>query len=579
MKFIPGKKYRSFLMLVCPPAVLLGCVVPTLPQTTPPTALQTAPQAACATLADVSLVATLPNARSAIKSARLIAATATAPRHCAIEGEINRRTGIDGQPYVIRFILRLPADTWNGRFFMGGGGGTNGVLVDPVQRLAQGYATIGTDGGHDNQINNVANAGGTASFGVDPDARIDFGYRAYDLVTQAGKMLVSRFYQRAADKSYFMGCSEGGREGLLMSQRFPEHYDGIVAGDPVLHLPLGPMSGLYTTQLFAGLARRAGHVLPNGDPAIGMSYSDPDLQLVRQAVLEACDGADGLKDGIVDNQAACTAAAVAPKLAELKCTGAKNDQCLSSDQIATLQKAYEGTFDSKGTRLYPSWQWDGGIGGRDGNAYNSTWRAWWLGAYSKERNNATKLTYATAAAVAYTTPPVLPLSAADSLRYSLSYNFDSEPIKLFLTTSVYAESTASMTFTDSPDLSKFRARGGKMMVYHGASDSSVSVNDTLGWYQNVDQRSGGGVTQFARMFVVPGMNHCSGGPATDNFDMLPQLVDWVEKGIAPTAVVASASRPGFFGVTSRSRPLCPYPAQARYKGEGDINRAENFVCR
>ena len=578
MNQMPCSHARTLLSLAATAIPLMGCVHQTESLQVSGSTIE--PMASsCQALLNQALPVTLPNAGSSITSARLLASTDKAPEHCAVEGEINRRTGIDGQSYAVRFILRMPSKVWNGRFFMGGGGGTNGVLIDPVQRLSEGFATIGTDGGHDNKVHNAIDAGGTAAFGVDPEARVDFGYRAYDLVTQAGKALVSAYYLRAPSKSYFMGCSEGGREGLLMSQRFPEHYDGIVSGAPVLHLPLGPMSGLYTTQLFAGLAKRSGHTLSNGDPAIGMTYSDPDLDLIRGAVLKACDGLDGLSDGIVDNFPACTPPKVSEKLAEVQCPGPKNDQCLSADQIATMKRAFEGTFNSQGNRLYSDWQWDAGIGGRNGTSYNPSWRSWWIGAHTKERNSAIKLTYATAEAVVYTTPPLLPITPADSLRYSLNYNFDTEPVKLFTTTDVYTESTASMTFTDSPDLTRFRARGGKMMVYHGASDSSISIKDTLRWYNHMNHRMGGNAQTFARMYVVPGMAHCSGGPATDRFDMLPQLVNWVENGIAPDRVTAKATNPGYFGVASRSRPLCPLPLQSRYKGTGDINLAENFICQ
>ncbi|NBS74509.1 MAG: tannase/feruloyl esterase family alpha/beta hydrolase [Betaproteobacteria bacterium] len=533
----------------------------------------------CQQLAQVSMPVTLPEAKSAVISSQLILNANGVPEHCAVKAEINRRIGTDGKLYAINLMLRMPTTSWNGRFFMGGGGGTNGVLIDPVNRLKEGFATLGTDGGHDNQVHNDPRAGGTAAFGVDHEARVDFAYRAYDLVTQAGKDLVKAFYQRHAKKSYFMGCSEGGREALLMSQRFPEHYDGIISGAPVLHLPLGPMSGIYTTQLFAGLAKKQGHILSNGDPAIGMTYSDQDLMLVRKAVLDACDAEDGLKDGIVDHQTACTAEKVSPQLTAMQCSGKKDENCLSSEQIATLKMAYLGSFNSKGTQLYSDWQWDAGVGGFDGKNYNASWRSWWLGSHSKERNSAIKLTYATAEAVIYTTPPLLPIGASDVLNYSLNYSFDTEPIKLFTTTTQYPESTASMTFTDNPDLSRFEKRGGKLMVYHGASDSSISVKDTLRWYTQMSHRMGGRAPEFSRMYVVPGMAHCSGGPATDSFDMLPQMVDWVEKGVAPKAVIAKASNPGYFNVTQRTRPLCPFPLHARYKGTGDINVAENFSCQ
>jgi feruloyl esterase len=169
------------------------------------------------------------------------------------------------------------------------------------------------------------------------------------------------------------------------------------------------------------------------------------------------------------------------------------------------------------------------------------------------------------------------------LPFSLAYNFDTDPVKIYGTsapgvTPAYRPSSASMYFTDATDLSPFKRRGGKLMVYHGGADSSVSLNDTLRWYEGVARQMGGSAQDFARMYVVPGMNHCRGGPATDSFDMLPQLVQWVEAGTAPDSVLAKASNPGYFNVGARSRLLCPHPQQARYKGAGDINDATSFRC-
>lgn len=565
------------------PAFTLGAIAllaaPGLAAAAPAAPSPQALAAACPALSTPQSVAALPVARAAILSATAVAGTATAPAHCLVDGEINRRTGIDGQSYAIRFRVRMPIAGWNGRFYMGGGGGTNGNLVDPVARMAQGYATLGTDGGHDNAKNNLPTAGGVSAFGADPQARIDFAYNAYDQATQVGKALVKMFYAEPAKHAYFEGCSEGGREAMLMTQRFPHHYDGVIAGDPVLHIPLGPLAGLFTTKLFAALATRMGQTLSNGEPAIGKTYSDSDLLLVRHAVLKACDALDGLADGIVDNQKACTPAVVQPQLAQLTCTGDKTASCLSRDQIDTLKTAFAGAVDSRGRPLYADWQWDGGIGGHDGKAYNMAWRSWWLGSADSPTNNAIKLTFATAEAVIYTTPPRLPITPAESLRYSLGYDFDREPDTLWATTPVYTQSTAAITFTDSVNLSAFQRRGGRMMLYQGASDSSVSIKDTLRWYEAMSSYMGASAQDVARMFVVPGMGHCRGGPATDSFDMLPQLVDWVEKGAAPDAVIAKASNPGYFGVASRSRPLCPYPKQSRYSGRGDINDAANFSCQ
>jgi hypothetical protein len=534
---------------------------------------------ACAAMTSANLAAIFPAAKTSLKAAVFQAATATVPEHCQIDGQINPRTGIDGQAYAINFRLRLPT-AWNERFFMQGGGGTNGTLVDPTTMLAQGYATIGTDSGHDNAVDNNPNAGGTGSFGVDPQARIDFAYNAYDQVAQTGKALVKSYFGKPQKYSYFSGCSEGGREAMLMSQRFPENFDGIVAGDPTIHLPLGPMAGIYTTQLFAGLATRGALTLANGQPAIGKTYADTDLMLVRNAVLGACDGLDGLVDGAVDNLPACTKPLVHNKLLAVQCSSAKTASCLSADQIATLEKAFDGAVNSKGQQLYSDWPWDAGLTATaDAATFSQNWRSWWLGSATSATNNATKLNYVSAIAVTYSSAPVLPFTAADVLPFSLAYNFDTDIAKIYQASPTYPQASSDLYFTTNTDLSAFRNRGGKLMVYHGGSDSSVSVNATLRWYNAMNSAMGGNAQTFARMFVVPGMNHCSGGPATDKFDMLPQLVDWVEKGTAPETVIASATTPAYFNASSRTRPLCPYPKQSRYKGTGDVNDAANFSCQ
>lgn len=533
---------------------------------------------ACAALAGIShLGAGLP-AHTQIRSAVFEAATDALPAHCRIDGDIAARTGVDGQPYAIRFRLRLPQD-WNRRFYMRGGGGINGTLVDPVDVMKQGYATIGTDSGHDNARNSRADAGATAAFGLDPQARVDFAYGAYDQVTRAGKALAQGYYGQPQRYAYFEGCSEGGREALLMSQRFPQHYDGIVAGAPTLHLPLGPMAGIHTTQLFAGLAARSGQRLPDGQPAIGRSFSDPDLLLVRNAVLKACDALDGLADGIVDNLPACTTPRVRAELRAAQCSGAKTAGCLSGDQIGTLEKAYAGATDSRGHPLYSDWPWDPGLGGQSSaTEYNPGWRSWWIGSATAPANNAIKLNFVAAIAVLYSSAPVQPFTAADALPFSLAYNFDTEVAKIYGTSPTFTQSAASMYFTDSTDLAPFKGRNGKLMVYHGGADSSISLNDTLRWYDGMNAQMGGSVQDFARMYVVPGMNHCRGGPATDSFDMLAPLVQWVEEGKAPDSVTAKASTPSYFNVAARSRPLCPHPKQARYRGTGDINDAASFRC-
>jgi hypothetical protein len=527
----------------------------------------------------------LPNATTVITAATFNAASATVAEHCQINGAINARTGVDGQKYVINFRLRLPT-SWNGRLYMGGGGGTDGSVVDPVNTtvqgttlISQGYATLGTDSGHDNTIDNNPGAAGSASFGVDPQARIDFGFNAYDQTVQAGKALIAKYFGKSPDRSYFVGCSEGGREAMLMSQRFPTYFDGIVAGDPGFHLPLAAMAGAQVSQAFAGVARDQGLVDANGKPAINKTYSDADLMLVRGAVLAACDALDGLADGIVDNIPACTPALVNPQLAALQCAGAKTATCLAANQITALQTAMAGPRNSQGQSLYNSWPWDGGISGQSGTAFNQGWRSWWLGSFSSATNNSTKLTLAGGALpLVFIAPPaVVPTTGV--VDYMLNFNLDNDAPKIYQRSGIYSQSPAQFMFADSTSLSVFRDRGGRMIMYHGGSDTSFSVKDTTDYYDALDATNGGKAAGFVRLFVVPGMNHCSGGPATDQFDTLTPLVDWVEKGVAPDSIVATASNPGYFNVAARTRPLCPYPKQSRYKGSGDINLASNFTCQ
>ncbi len=535
--------------------------------------------AACPPLSAASVAQALPVVNTTIASAAWVAPSATAPEHCQLDGEINRRTGADGKSYAIRFRMRMPA-AWNGRFFMGGGGGTNGTVVDPVARAwRRATRPSAPTAGTTTRCTPCPPRAAPQPSGCDPQARIDFAYNAYDVVTRVGKALVQRFYSRPANHAYFMGCSEGGREGLLMTQRFPQHYDGVVSGDPVLHLPLGPMSGVFTTQLFAGLAKRSDLTLANGRAGDQQDLlrHRPDADAHTPCSARATRSTAWPMASSTTSPA-CTKPLVSAKFAALTCSGAKTDTCLSADQIATMLKAFDGTFDSRGKQLYADWQWDAGIGGLNGSTYNPSWRSWWLGSFASATPNAIKLNFATALAVAYTTPPQV-VATADSLAYSLAYNFDTEPGKLYTTSGAFTQSAAQLYFADSTDLEGFKARRGKLMVYHGASDSSVSVNDTLRWYQDMNRRMGADTPSFARMYIVPGMGHCSGGPATDSFDMLPQLVEWVEKGVAPDRVVAKATNPGYFGVAARTRPLCVYPKQTRYNGAGDINDAANFSCR
>ena len=525
-----------------------------------------------------------------VSKAQSQAATSTVRANCLVEGAMNERvSAVDGRPYAIKFRMRLPVlKEWNGKFYMEGGGGANGVLTEAfgmapgtsTNAFERGYAVIATDSGHDNAVNSDPNAGGASAFGRDPQARIDFGYNAYDVVAQVGKAIVATLYARKPEHSYFMGCSEGGREAMVVSQRFPAHFDGVSAGAPAMGLPYMASYAPYLGKTLAPAAAAAGHRDAQGRALITKLYTDADLQLVSSAILDACDGLDGLRDGMSNNLAACGDAVVVPKLTALTCQGGKTATCLTASQVSALRTIYAGPKTSTGVQLYPSQVWDPGIGGMNGAAFNQGFRRWWFGTYDSPTNDAIKLTLSGPQhAMVWQTPPVLNMTIPQYFDYTSTYNMDDTEANVNRKTSVYTQSAAEYGLARSSDLSKFRQNGGKLLVWIGNADAAVGVNETIGWYKQVDQRQGGKAADFARLFTVPGMNHCSGGPATDKFDMLTALENWVERGVAPDSIPATATAPGYFGVAARSRPLCPYPKYAHYKGAGDINFAENFACK
>jgi hypothetical protein len=530
--------------------------------------------------------------RSVFHAATAPTATSVAlPDHCEIWGTINPRTSsVDGRAYAIQFHMRLPRqEEWNGRFLMSGGGGTNGILGDalgglpgapqPDNALARGFAVISTDSGHDNVANDDPQAGGTASFARDPQARQDFYYGAYDVVTQVGKRLVGRYYGRAPSKSYFVGCSEGGREAMLMTQRFPTDYDGVVAGAPLLRGGTQNNSP-QSDQRLAALARQMGLRDGNGLPALNKTYTDADMQLVAGAVLAACDATDGLKDGMVLNPTACTPARVLPHIDALACKGAKDAQCLSRAQVGALKDVMRGQSNARGQLLYRAWRWDPGMGGVADGKLNPGWRSWFLGTYAAPNNDAVKLALSAGTlGMASVTPPAN-FASKDAARYMLDFDYralSTDPAVNFPAAGIYTDSPGKVYRADSTDLASFKARGGKLIVYHGMADPAIAFDDTATYFTQMDAKTG--AASFARFFPVPGMNHCRGGPATDRFDALTAIVDWVEKGAAPESMPATASTPAYWNVAARSRPLCAFPKVPTYGGAGDIDDAANFSCR
>ena len=292
------------------------------------------------------------------------------------------------------------------------------------------------------------------------------------------------------------------------------------------------------------------------------------MAMVADAVAAACDADDGAVDGMVQNVTQCTSTRVRPQLEARTCAGAKSASCLSRDQVGALVRSLSGPRDSKGRPLYADWPWDIGIG-------STGWRVWKLG-IPGQTDAINVVLGSPALSALFVTPPVdVAATTEANLRYQLDFNFDRDAPKIFGKNSQFPRSGWDLVGAQSSDLGRFRQRGGKLIVPHGGSDPIFSINDTIDWWRKVDAANHGEARSFVRVYAVPGMNHCAGGPATDQFDALTAVVDWVEKGRAPDRIEARAGPmspwPG------RSRPLCGYPEVAHYRS-GDLNQSASFIC-
>jgi hypothetical protein len=498
------------------------------------------------------------------------------PEHCELTAVLHERLGFDGEHYAVRFHLRLPSD-WNGRFFFEGGGGTEGDLgaaigfVGPgsTPALAQGYAVVSQDSGHDNATNSAPDRGGPVAFGFDPIARADYGGASLKAVAEAAKAGVRRYYDRPPQRSYFVGCSKGGQEGMAFAQRFPEEFDGIIAGAPGFSLPRAALAEAWDTQAFSRLVPPEKR---NSDPrALAATFSEAQFSQVREAILDSCDAADGIRDGITANFGACRWPGVQMQLGRRQYSRQKSAGCLSEAQIEVLGRVLGGPRNSKGRSLYSDWPLDAGIG-------SVPWRVWKIGPPDGSSPSINVAMGGPALAAIFTTPPT-PVHAdlIASLEFAQQFDFDQDAPKIDATSERFPRSAWSDIAARSPHLERFRSRGGRMIVPHGASDPVFSLNDTLAWYREVDRIEQGKAASFVRVFPVPGMAHCSGGPATDQFNAFDALVTWVENGQPPDRILAKAGPASPW--PGRARPLCPYPKVARYVGSGSPEDAANFRCR
>jgi hypothetical protein len=507
------------------------------------------------------------SAASAVAAGALTVGGNPVPAHCQLTGKMFQRTSaVDGKAYAIGFEMRLP-NTWNGRFFYQGNGGTDGSVVTATgavsgggsltHALAMGFAVISSDAGH--------TAAQNPTFGIDPQARLDYGYQAVGKLTPMAKSVIQTAYGKGPDRSYFGGCSNGGRHTLVATTRYADQYDGFLAGDAGWRLPLAANANIAGYQTYQSLATNP------ADPSTG--FTTAERQLVSNAVLAKCDALDGATDGLIQDTKTCQATFDLARDVPT-CVGARDGTCLSAAQKTGIAKLFAGATTSGGTKIYSSWPYDGGLG-------TAGWSFW--------KFTVPAILDSGALAFIWQVPPANP-ATFNGPNFAATTNIDALYAAIQATNATYVENSLSfMTPPHPTDLSALKNRGAKVMIYHGTSDPIFSSDDSVGFLNGVQTGNGGDPSNFARLYLIPGMNHCSGGPATDQFDMLTPLVNWVEKGQAPDSVIASARGVGNVGganadvpttwAPNRTRPLCSYPKVARYKGSGSIESADSFSCQ
>lgn len=474
------------------------------------------------------------------------------PAFCKVLGHIEPT---DPKAPPIRFQINLPVE-WNGRSVQYGGGGFNGVLItglglppaypfDKASPLARGFVTYGTDSGHETKPGEPPQL-----FALNDEAFENFAHRAYKKVRDAAVTLMEKAYEKKPEKMYFMGSSEGGREGLTMAQRYPDDYDGIFARVPVINWVglqhAGTRSGLVT---------------------MGEGWIRPaQVNLVADAVRAACDKADGSDDALVQDPVGCKATF---NVETLRCAGGESgDQCLSDAQIKaidTLHATYKFPFAlANGLDDYPGW----GVSGEDTPAFGPTggWAAWWLGKAAPAQPPVPQ----NGIAWIYGAGGIQYVFARDPKLDVTTYKVEGYKARLL-------EVSSLMDSTD-PDLGRFRAHGGRLIMLEHMADYAQSPYAGIRYFEAVERKLGKEQTaEFARLYTAPGVDHVgSGAPA--NVDMLSVLVDWVENGKAPGDLEVSEQKveaPSF--ATLRAMPLCRWPGWPHYKS-GPVTDAASFAC-
>jgi feruloyl esterase len=428
----------------------------------------------------------------------------------------------------IRVELWMPQSGWNERFEGTGNGGFAGVINynTLAEGLRGGYAVANTDMGM------ATPPGATASIFVNrPERWIDWGYRATHEMTLFAKQIVRAYYERDAKHSYFTGCSTGGEQALSESQRYPDDYDGIVAGAAANN-----RTGVHVSILW-------NFAVNEKNPA---SYMHAAARFeLSQAVVNACDALDGVKDGVISDPTKCQF-----DPAVLQCKEANQTGCLTAAQVQTAKEIYAGPVNPRtGESLYPGLPRGGEFG--------------WDGLDRIPGSAAI--------------PPYAPI-----FQWVFGPDWDWRQFDFDHQDTLFTQKLAGMVNATSPDIDTFRAHGHKLLIYHGWADWLVAPQESINYYNAVLARAKGdpAVDQSVRLFMVPGMAHCGGGPGATHFDALGAVVDWVEHGVAPDRIIATTLTPtDSSGATvNPQRPICPYPSTAKYQGSGSTNDPSSFVC-
>jgi pimeloyl-ACP methyl ester carboxylesterase len=442
------------------------------------------------------------------------------PAFCRVSATLKPSADSD-----IRVEIWMPQSNWNKRFEGTGNGGfagniSYGALAEGLRR---GYAVANTDMGM------ATPPGENASIFINrPERWIDWGYRATHEMTVAAKQVVRAYYGHDAGHTYFVGCSTGGEQALMESQRYPDDYDGIVGGAPAHN-----RTGVHVSILwnFAVNEKSPASYLP-----------EAARTLLAHAVVNACDALDGVFDGVIVDPEKCHF-----DPASLQCKGANQENCLTAAQVETVSQLYAGPVNPRtGESLYPGlprgseFAWDG----------------------LDRTPGPTAI------------PPFAPI-----FQWVFGPNWDWRQFDFDHQNTAFVEKLAGMVNATNPDIDTFRAHGHKLLMYHGWSDWLVPPQESINYYNAVSARNKESIGQSLRLFMVPGMSHCSGGPGETHFDALGSVVEWVEHGVAPDRIIASKLPLSESTADDNAkRPLCPYPQIARYQGSGSINNASSFAC-